>query len=184
MSPLSSDGSAEPAPGLRDGADQPPGVRVRRLGPYPFGGAALDDPAEVHHDRAVSDLAHYRQVVRDEEHPEPGLGHDPGQEVGDLRLRRCIEGTYGLVRHHAARFCSQYACDGDPLALTARELMRVPVADGGSQADSLEELADASDRGRVVDFGPSAQPYRIGDLASHAAPRVEGRVRVLEHHLE
>ena len=154
------------------------------FGPNPFSGAAFDYPAEVHHDRPVRDLAHHRQVVRDEQHPQAGLGHDPGQQVGHLGLRRCVERTYGFVGHHTTRFGGQHAGNGDALALAAGELVREPMADGRRQAHPFEQFADPRCRLVVTDFGPRPEADGIGDLPPDPAPRVERRVRVLEHHLQ
>jgi hypothetical protein len=39
----------------------------------------------------MGDLANYRKIVRNEEHPEARVGHDPRQQVGDLSLRRRVQ---------------------------------------------------------------------------------------------
>ena len=54
----------------RDRGEQRGGVRVRRLLVERVGRADLADLAEVHHDDAVADVLHDREVVRDEDQRE------------------------------------------------------------------------------------------------------------------
>ena len=73
--------------------------------------------------------------------------------------------------------------EADALALAARELVRVAVAELGAQADLVEELAHARVERRGRARGRAA---RSGSPTICAArhPRVERRVRVLEDHVQ
>ena len=71
--------------------------------------------------------------------------------------------------------------DPDPLALAARELVRVALAEVGVEPDRREQLADP-----LVPLGLRADLVdveRLADDPGHVHPRVEAGVRVLEDHL-
>ena len=58
---------------------------MRRALEHGGGRADLDDPPEEHHGDAVGEVAHEREVVRDEEGRERQLRAQVLQEVQDLR---------------------------------------------------------------------------------------------------
>ena len=105
-----------------------------------------------------------------------------GHEVEDLGLHRHVEGRDGLVGDHQRRVERQRARDADALTLAARELVGIAV-----------------ERRRVEPDGRRRVRHPLGDLASASpillmrmgsatmsptrAPRVERRVRILEHQL-
>ena len=88
----------------------------------------LDDPAEVHHRDPVADVADDRQVVGDEQVGQPELALEPLEQVDDLGLDRHVEGADRLVGDDEVRVQGERPGDADPLALAARELVRVAVA--------------------------------------------------------
>ncbi len=120
----------------------------------------------------------------DEQHPEPGLGDDAGQQVGDLRLRRGVQGADGLVRHHATGLGGQHPGNGDALALPAGELVGETVGDGGREPDPLEQDADPGLRRLVIELGPRPQADGVGDLAPDPPAGVERCIGILEDHLQ
>ena len=88
--------------------------------------ALLDDPALVHEDDAVADLAGELHLVRDDEHRHPlarEVAHDDEHLADELRVERRRD----LVEEHHVRLHHQRARDRDPLLLAARELVRVLV---------------------------------------------------------
>ena len=89
--------------------------------------ADLDDAAEVHDRDPVGDLADHREVVRDEDVGEVELALEVLEQVEDLRLHRDVERRHRLVADDQLRLQRERARDADPLALAARELVRVAV---------------------------------------------------------
>ena len=103
-------------------------VRVAGLAVDLVGDADLDDLAEVHHRDRVGDVAHHREVVRDEQVREPEPLLQVLEQVHDAGLDRHVERRHRLVEHEQRRVERERPGDADALALTARELVRVAVA--------------------------------------------------------
>ena len=106
----------------------------------------LDHPAEIHHCDAIRDVAHHREVVGDEQVGEAELLLQVVEQVEDLRLDRHVECRHGLVQHDERRVERQGSGDADPLPLTARELVRVPVRVLGLQPTDLQQTLTSSRR--------------------------------------
>ena len=102
----------------------------------------LDDLAQVHHGDPVGDVLHHREVVRDEQIREVELPLQVVQEVQDLCLDRDVERRHGFVAHDQLRTQRERSGDADPLPLTTRELVRVPVVVLGVEAHELHQLLD------------------------------------------
>ena len=90
-----------------------------------LGVGELDDAAEVHHGDPRADLPHHGQVVRDEDVGQVELGLEGAKEVEDLGLDGDVERRYRLVADDQLRVERERPRDSDPLALSARELVRV-----------------------------------------------------------
>ena len=104
------------------------------------------------------------------------------QQVDDLRLHRDVEGGDQLVGDQAFGLERKGPGDADPLALAARELVRIAVAPHrrGSRTSSSSSAI------RPGIAGGAAQPVDRERLAQHRAhrlARVERAVGVLEDHL-
>ena len=84
----------------------------------------LDDRAEIHHDEIVGDLAHDREIVRDEQVGHVPLSLQVPEQVEHAGLDAHVEGRDGLIEDDRARLERQCPGDADPLALAARELRR------------------------------------------------------------
>jgi hypothetical protein len=91
------------------------------------GGALLDDPAQVHDRDAVGEVGRGREVVGDHEDAEVGLLAQPGQQGQDPGPYRHVQHRRRLVGDQQLRLQHQAGGDGDPLALAARQLVRVAV---------------------------------------------------------
>ena len=96
---------------------------------------ALHDAAEVHDDHFVGDQLDDGQVVRDEDVGDAGRFLQVHQQVQHLRLDRDVERRDRLVGDHQARLEHQRARDRDPLALAAREHVRIAPVVLGREAD-------------------------------------------------
>ena len=83
--------------GIGHGRQQRLRVRVARALVHVVGGADLDDLAEVHHRDAVGDVAHHREVVRDEDVREAQLVLQVLEQVDDAGLDRHVERRHRLV---------------------------------------------------------------------------------------
>ena len=126
-------------------------------------------------------MADDREIVRDEEVGELELLLELFEQVDHLRLDRDVEGGDGLVGDDEVRVGRESAREADPLALAARELVRVAGGRVGGQADGLEQLAHPLPRP-----GPAREAVRaerLADDAPDAVPRVERGERILEDHL-
>ena len=126
-------------PGRRDRRNQRARVGVRRRREQPVGIATLDDAAEIHHRHFVAHLADHAQIVADEEIGEAHLRLQVEQEIDDLRLDRHVERRDRLVADQEPRLGRQRAGQHDPLALAARELMRIAVEVVRLQADRPQD---------------------------------------------
>ena len=97
---------------------------VVRIVEHVCGHALLDDPALVHEDEPVADLAGELHLVGDDEHrhPDPSqVAHHDQHLADELRIERGGD----LVEEHHVRLHHQRARDRDALLLAARELMRI-----------------------------------------------------------
>jgi hypothetical protein len=101
------------------------------------------------------------RVVRDEQVGEPEIVLQLPQQVHDLGLHGHVERGQRLVQHDQIGLASQGAGEPDTLALASGELVRMPG--GGVIAQPVH-------------------PDRLPDRRADAVPRVERRLRVLEHH--
>src|SRR5262249_28430030 len=119
------------------------GIRMSRVGVELLGRRDLDDLAQVHHGYAGRDVLDDREVVGDEQVREAELGLQILEQVHDLRLDRDVEGGDRLVGDDQLGIHGQGPRDPDPLALAARELVRIAAQVIGQQADRLQELHDA-----------------------------------------
>ena len=144
-------------------------------------GAELDDHAEVHHRDPVGDVADDAEVVRDEDVREVELVLQVVEQVDDLRLDRDVERRDRLVGDDQPRAQRERPRDADPLALPARELVRVAVDVVGREADDLEQLLHAP--AHLAARALPVDAERVADDLADALARVERRVRVLEDHL-
>ena len=112
----------------RHGRDQRARVGVRWRLQHAIDRAGLDDLAQVHHQHAVGDMAHHREVVRDEQHGEPERLLQLGEQVEHLRLHRDVERRHRLVADQQLRVERERARDADALALAAGEFVRIALA--------------------------------------------------------
>jgi hypothetical protein len=94
---------------------------VRRRVEHTVDRARLDNGAAVQDVHAVDDLAHDREVVRDEQVAEPELVAKRVEQVEDLRLDRDVEGRDRLVADEELRLQRERAGNGDALAFSTRE---------------------------------------------------------------
>ena len=107
-------------------AEEPLRALVARVVEHVGGHALLDDPALVHEDEPIADLAGELHLVGDDEHrhPDPGeVAHHDQHLADELRIERGGD----LVEEHHVRLHHQRAGDRDPLLLATGELVGVLV---------------------------------------------------------
>src|SRR5229473_2460983 len=161
----------DPGIGHRHGGEERRRVGVARGGVQGCRGGPLDDLAEIHH----------REVMGDEEVSELPPLLQVGQQVQHLRLDGDVERAHRLVEHEELRLDRQGAGDTHPLALAARQLVRVALGEARVEAHLLEQRQDAT-----FGLGPADETMdreRLGEGLPHGHAGIEGAVGVLKHDL-
>ena len=105
-------------------------------------GARLDDASQIHDRDPVADVADHAEVMADEHVGQAELALHRPEQVQDLRLHRDVERRGRLVREDQRGPQDDRARDRRPLALAARQLVRVAVDEAGAEPDQLQGLAD------------------------------------------
>lgn len=82
----------------------------------------LHQAAKVHHPHPVTDVAHHRKVMGDEQIRQAKLLLQVHEQVDDLRLNGDVQGGDRLIADHQIRLQRQGTGDADALALAAGEL--------------------------------------------------------------
>jgi hypothetical protein len=159
--------------------EQGPGVGVAGGGQDGLGRSLLDDPAQVHDGQPVGDVPGQAEVVGDDQDGQAEVADQAQQQGQDLAPDRGVEARHRLVGHQHARLQGQRPGDHHPLALAARQLVRVAGGPAGGQADLLQQLPDPS-RGLLVG-DLVVQLDGLGDLVADPADGVEGVHGPLEH---
>ena len=142
----------------------------------------LDHLAVLHHRHPVGDLGHHAEVVGDEQHAGVALGLEILDEREDLGLSRDVERRRRLVRDHDGRLEDERHGDHRPLALSARELVRIGVRDalGLGQAHVAQDLDDALEALRTCKVGVRVD--HLVDLITDGHEGIERGHRLLEDH--
>ena len=142
----------------------------------------LNNASPAHYVHPGGHVAHQRQIMGDEEDGQVPFGPQPPKKVGEAGLGRLVDCGRGLVRDQDPRFGCQGPGDADPLTLAARKCLGEPSGLGFVDADGLKQ-----GKGLCLGlFARQSAPYLEG--FRHRRPRphpgVEGRIRVLEDHLD
>ena len=119
--------------------------------------------------------------MRDEDHREPHLAAQLGEQRQHLRLDRHVERGDGFVGDQHLRPQRERARDTDALALAARELMRIAIRGRRRQPDACQQLPrlrhGLGARGAI---SHRAACHGVADLLA----RIEAGEGVLEDNLE
>jgi len=154
---------------------------MRRSVENRLGRTFLDDSSKIHHRHPVAEVAHYMQVVADEQQSEIKLLTELGEKVDHLRLDGDIERRHRLVRHDEVRLGSERACEGYALTLSARELVWKAVGMGWIEPDLVKEFNDAPSC--LASIGETVDKEAVRNLLPDAATRVEAAIRILKDQL-
>ena len=141
--------------------------------------ADLHDVTAEQHADAIGKHPHDGKVMRDEQHGDAALGLQSLQEREDARLNRDIQCRQDFVAQQQGRLGDKAACDGDALALAARQFVGKALGIIRVQPDIGERRDDMS--GERLPKKNSQRPrQRLAD----ARARIERGIRVLEHELD
>ncbi len=170
--------------GIRDRAQQRLRVRVPGVGEDLLGRPDLDDPAEVHDRDPVAEVLRAGQVVGDVDVGQSEVLLEVEHQLEDLRAHRHVEHRDRLVRDQHARAGDDRARDDDALLLPAGQVARVLLQEqlDRRQPDPLERVDDL--RAAFARGAHAVHAQGVADRLLHGHRRVEGGVRVLEHHLD
>src|SRR5919108_733637 len=165
-----------------NGAQQPAGVRVARVGEQLVARAALDDPPPVHDRDAVGELGHHGQVVAHVQRGDPMAPAQISHGLQHSGLCRHVEAGGRLVAHDHVRAVRERHRDRDALLLAARELVRVVLQEVvvGGERHLTERLAHS----RLALFGAAVRRVGLEDLLELGGDpqrRVQGGARVLRN---
>ena len=128
-------------------------------------------------------MAHHRHVVADEDVAEAEGIAQPDEQVHDLRPHRDVERGDRLIEEHHARLDRQRPGDAQALSLAAGELVRQPVRERRREADHVQQLRHPAGPTARVAVQAVDEEHLI-ERRPRGPPRVERRVRVLEHELD
>jgi hypothetical protein len=142
----------------------------------------FDQLAEVHDPDRVGHVADDGQVVGDHQVGQAVAGLEILHEIQDLGLDGHVEGGYRLVCHDQLGIESQGPGQADTLALTAGELVGIPLHDGAAKPHLVEQGPDLLLLPRSVTHPVDLQGLTDDGADPHA--RVERGVGVLEHQLQ
>ena len=117
--------------------------------------------------------------MADEQRGEAELALQLGEQLEHARLHRDVEGARRLVGDEQLRIEGESAGERCALALAARQLVRVPVAERGGQVDGFEQLVDPCARA-LGDECAAVDDERLGDALGDREQRVEARRGILE----
>jgi len=136
-----------------------------------LGRALAHDPSALHDRDPVREAAHRLQVVADEQitQAQPLLQLD--QQLEDLGAQRRIQSRGRLVQHEQPRLARQRPRDVHALALTARQLMRIPLSQFRIQAGEPEQLPHP--RRSLGGIPAALHPQRFGDGLTCGQPGTE-----------
>ena len=156
---------------------------MQRLGVEGISLGDLHHASEIHHDHAVRDVPHDREIVRDEKKREPVFLLQIFKEIDDLRLDRDVERGDRLVADDERRLHRERARDADALALPARELVRIALGHVIEEPYLRQELGHLC-ACRLAVRHQAIDQHGLGDDLAHGHARVERAVGILEDDLD
>ncbi|ABA48402.1 hypothetical protein BURPS1710b_2632 [Burkholderia pseudomallei 1710b] len=167
---------------LTNGFQQFLRVRMHRFGEDALDVARLDDRPALHHRHPVRHRADHLQIVADEHVAQVVFSLQIRQQLQHLLLDRHVERARRLVEHEHARLQHERARDRDPLALAARELVRIAMQHRPIEADFAQHrdhlvAARVGREPRAMQFEP------FGHDPPDRLPRRKRAEGILKYHL-
>ena len=182
---LAADPVARPAaPRIRERKGRQERLRIRVNGMLQdlSDGTDFGEQTKVHDGHTVRDVSDGGHVVRDEHARQRELALERDESIQDLRLDCDVEGARRLVQDQDLWANAQCTSEGQSLATTAREFMRILVDDSRREADEGQEFRDPlSDL-----LAPSVLLGldRLADDLPHTQTRVQRTDGILKHDLD
>jgi hypothetical protein len=167
-------------PTLRLGRQQFAGIGMARIGENLSRRALLDDLTCLHHADPVGNTAHHRQIMGNEQKRQILARLQPGQKIQYLRLNGHIQRRGRLIRNQQPWPIGQRHGDHHPLALAARQLMRIgrKPAFGIADPDLAQKLDDP--RPCLRPLQPLMQGKAFAKLAFDRMQRIKAGHRLLK----
>ena len=121
--------------------------------------------------------------MRDEQHAQTALAAQPTEQLQDPLPRRHIEHRGRLVRQQQLRLHRQRPGDGNPLPLTAGELMRELLRHLRTRRQPYLFEQRRNPRPHLAPLRTTMQQQRPRDRIAHPMRGIERPERVLKNHL-
>ena len=182
------------APGIWSGSDgsgwmravqgrhavaQRPGIRMRRVAQHGRGGPVFDHVAGIHDAHGVAHRRSQMQVMGDQQHRGPMPRLLFLQQLHDAGLGDHVQRGGRLVRHDQARLAAERHGDQHPLALAARQFVRV-AAQHRRRVGQVHRLQPCRGPVRPVVAAWDAQAGQVlAELPADRQQGVEGGERFL-----
>ena len=131
------------------------------------GGADLLDPPGVHHDDAVGEIERLLLIVGDEHRGDVARLVDLAQPAPQVLADLGIERAEGFVEQQQARLDRQRAGQCDALALPARQLRWVALAEIGKLHEAQQFLDARRDCRRLGSLAARLDAQPEGDVLCH-----------------
>lgn len=148
-----------------------------------FGVAIFDDFTFVHDGYVICHVVNNGEVVGNEDHGEFHFPDELLEEIEYLGLDGDIQRGDGFVCDDEVWLGGKCSGDGDSLALSAGELVRVLAAEAGIESYPFHEGVDGFLQGCFTQFRMAARDG-LCQCAENRIARVQRGVGILEDHLE
>ena len=181
---ITASGSVEVGVHVGHRGDERPRVGVPCTGGEVGRGQVLDDPAGVHHQHPVADLADDGDVVADQQQRDVVGRPDGREQVEHLLLHGDVERGGRLVGDDQRGRRPSGPCRSSPAA-ACRRRTRAGTGAPGAPASAIRTAPQPVDGpGERLTLRSMPWWWRgdLGELAADPAGGVEGGHRVLEHH--
>ena len=142
----------------------------------------LHDFSKIHDCDPITDIIDRTEPVSDKKQCQMQLLLQALQQIQDLRLNRHVQSGYRLITDDKFRIQGKSLCDPDPLTLSAGKLMRIPSQHVLWQSDHIKQPFQILLNGRLCRY--MMVQHRLGENFINMLARIQGRIRILENHLQ
>ena len=142
----------------------------------------LHDPAQVHDHDPVTDVAHHRQIVSDEDQRQTEFRLKIHEQVDDLRLDGDVQRAHRFIADDDPRLEHKGPRDADALALAPGELVGIAIQLAAAESHSPEDIGDPPPDRRSVEFR-KVGPQGFAHDVAHSHSRIQRSQGVLEDDL-
>ena len=144
----------------------------------------FDQLAAFQHGDVLRQSLDHGQIMGDQEQPHALVPHQPGHQVQDARLGRHVQRGGRLVRDQQVGAQRDGQRDGDALALSARQFVRIERQRkaGTGHAHAVQRQPGLLQR--LVAMQAQVQAQRLGDLVADGHQRVQRGHGFLKDHAD